>query len=215
MEISLVFQQHPDADIWEEYVFGRVSQQQEAALEDHLLLCEHCQGVLARTEEFVRLMKAGTASFPGSQRRTTLFRLSPQLPRLPLPVTSALVIACLAVLIWIGTGRNHWIALRPIATSTIQVPLKSLRAGGEAAVTRAPAHHPLDLSVHQADVPQFSAYRFEVVTIQGAPVWSGPADARDGAISAHVPKALAAGTYWVRLYGSPQDLLVEYGLKLD
>jgi hypothetical protein len=67
VEISLVFQEHPDGDIWEEYVFGRLNHDQVQLVEEHLLVCEHCQNVLARTDEFVRLMKLATTSASTNQ----------------------------------------------------------------------------------------------------------------------------------------------------
>ncbi len=82
-------------------------------------------------------------------------------------------------------------------------------------MNQAPARHPLDLSIPLSDVPPSPQYRFEVVTARGAAVWSGLAEPGGGAVAAHIPKSLDAGLYWVRLYGAPAELLVEYGLKLN
>lgn len=213
MEISLVFQEHPDDDIWEEYAFGRVTPQQETKLEEHLLVCERCQKVLAGIEEYVRTMKFAMAHFAEhSSARPQRAKLYPFARRLAnsLPnarIISAVATACVALLLWFGSSKTA-------ARSSVEVPLRSLRAGGEV-LNQAPARHPLQLSVPLADVPPSTQYQFELVTAAGKRIWSGPAQPRDGVLAAHVPKNLEAGSYWVRLYGSSAELLVEYGLKLD
>ena len=214
MEISLAFQEHPDDDIWEEYAFGRLGQHQEAAVEDHLLLCEHCRSKLAETDQWVRAMKVAAARFlenpPKRTWRVLEFDSGRFKPGRPAKFASAgtIALACLAALLWIGPLRSV------SGAGPVTVPLQSLRAGSGAALNHAPARHPLDLSISLADVPSSPQYRLEVVTLEGKAVWSGAAAKKDGALSAHVGKSLGAGMYWVRLYAS-SELLAEYGLKLD
>lgn len=211
MEISLVFQEHPDDDIWEEYSFGRVGPQQLATLEQHLLACEHCQRTLARTDEYVRAMKFATAHFGDHHQARKIRPMTPAV-RSWLPtagVTGLVAAASLVLLFWTGPGRTSLTS----PPAPVEVSLQSLR-GGSDTINHAPARRPLDLSIAAADVPASTAYRFEVVAARGGLVWSGPAQTRDGSISARLPQSLNAGTYWVRLYGK-SELLIEYGLKLE
>jgi hypothetical protein len=83
-----------------------------------------------------------------------------------------------------------------------------------AALNRAPADQPLDLSVPLADLPASANFRLEIVTLRGKTVWSGAAAATGSTLSVHVATKLGKATYWVRLYSS-SELLAEYGLKLD
>jgi hypothetical protein len=213
VEISPVFQDHPDDDIWEEYSFGRVRDSAEAALEEHLLVCERCQITLANTDQFVRLMKVATASFPANPpQRWKVLPFKPGNRRAK--VAAALAVACVAAFAVIGPARSLVAGHTVSAPEPVLVKLKSVRAGSEAGMNRAPAKHPLELSIALSDIPLVPRYRLEVVTFWGKAIWSGPADLKDGALSAHVAKRLGKGTYWVRLYGS-SELLAEYGLKLD
>jgi hypothetical protein len=78
----------------------------------------------------------------------------------------------------------------------------------------APAGRPLDLSISAADIPPAPQYRLEVVNAAGKVVWSDAASLGGGKLTAHVPKPLTAGQYWVRLYGRSSELLAEYGLRV-
>jgi hypothetical protein len=73
---------------------------------------------------------------------------------------------------------------------------------------------PLDLSISAADVPPAPEYRLEIVNAGGKLIWSDAASIGGGKLSAHVPKPLTAGQYWIRLYGRPSELLAEYGLRV-
>jgi hypothetical protein len=213
VELNLISQDHPDDDIWEEYTLGRVRDSAEAALEEHLLVCERCRTTLANSDQFIRQMKVGTASFPANPpQRWKVLPFNPGNRRAK--VAAALAVACVAALVVIGPGRSLVAGHTVSAPEPVLVKLKSVRAGSEAAMNRAPAKHPLDLSIALSDIPPFPHYRLEVVTFWGKAIWSGPADLKDDALSAHVAKRLGRGTYWVRLYGS-SELLAEYGLKLD
>jgi hypothetical protein len=52
-----------------------------------------------------------------------------------------------------------------------------------------------------------------VVDAAGYPVWNGGVTGRDGKLVATIPKPLASGVYWVRLYGTDSDLLREFGIS--
>jgi hypothetical protein len=215
VEISTVFQEHPDDDIWEEYAFGRVRDSAQAALEEHLLACGRCQKTLARTDRYIRLMKAGTASFPANQ--PSHWKILPfTAGNRRAKAAAAFAVACMAALVAIGPVRS--LVTRPsgAAAEPVEVKLRSVRDASEAETNRGPALRPLDLSIDTLDVQSRppSSYRLEVVTLSGEVAWAGRAEAVNGALSAHVVKKLAKGAYWVRLYAS-SELLAEYGLKLE
>jgi uncharacterized CHY-type Zn-finger protein len=63
---------HPHEDLFEDYSFDRLSEQETALFEEHLLMCQECQKLLASTEEYVEQMKGASlayaATLRGSQR---------------------------------------------------------------------------------------------------------------------------------------------------
>ncbi len=206
MDIRLVFHEHPSEDIWEEYAFGRLTGEKLAKTEDHLLLCSRCQATLVEIDDYIRLMKAGTDDYPRrAKRHSAAVLLFPSGRRAA--VASIAAAAFVAVIAWIGVPDPP--------TASVSVQLLSLRSGMDRATNRAPAKHPLDLHVPSTSVPAAPAYSFEIVTADGGGVWSGEAAVKDGTISAHMPKRLKSGTYWVRLYAPQSKLLAEYGLRIQ
>lgn len=221
MEISLVFQEHPDDDIWEEYSLGRLSGDQLVAVEEHLLVCERCQNTLARNDEIIQRIKF-VARFWERQKYPPRRKIPPLVKVLPFAghgriskfaSAGTVLAACVAVLVWIAPAGS----LRPANSPPASVPvaLQSLRAGTFAAMNGAPAGHPLDFSISLSDVPAGAHCRLEVVTSWGDMVWSGAGEAKDGMLQAHVTKPLGKGMYWVRLYAPSSELLAEYGLNVD
>jgi hypothetical protein len=63
------FDRHPSETVWEEYALGMRSDEDCALLEEHLLLCSTCQDVLAKVDEYLRVVKAATALSAASGRR--------------------------------------------------------------------------------------------------------------------------------------------------
>jgi hypothetical protein len=123
----------------------------------------------------------------------------------------------------------HFLRSEPVQ-SAASVPLSAFRGGGERFVAHAPAQTPLDLQADIADLPGadstgadrpgtdppvVNAYRLEVVDVAGRPVWDQSIPVSSATLSAHVPKGLRAGAYWVRLYSRAGDLLREFSLRLD
>lgn len=197
MEISLVFRDHPDENVLEEYAFGRLSDAKAVVLEEHILVCAHCRAALAQTDDYIRLMKFAV-SRPLEIPRTGNSRRS------ALALAALLAAACIAAVAWV---KPH--------AQPASVALASFRGGATgASVNQVAAGHPLDLSISGADVSPAANYRLEVVTSMGDSVWSGPASAGDGRLFAHLAKSLGAGTYWVRLYAPSSELLAEYGLQV-
>jgi hypothetical protein len=105
------------------------------------------------------------------------------------------------------------------APETVAVRLAALRGGGEATFAHAPARRPLDLVIDGTSLPRAGAYQVQIVNASGKNIWSGAALASEDKLSAHLPKDLGPGVYWVRLYASQvpgeAGLLREFGLRLD
>jgi hypothetical protein len=59
---------HPDEDLFEDYSFDRLSEEETAIFEEHLLICQECQKTLASTEDYIGLMKGATLAYAACAR---------------------------------------------------------------------------------------------------------------------------------------------------
>lgn len=182
---------HPHEDVFEDYAFNRLSGEDTAEFEEHLLLCEQCQATLAETDDHIALMKAATAAYV-SERNPSV-RRGYDLRR-NVAAAAILLLTCL-------TGLLSW---RSPAHDPKTVALNAYRGD---TVSLAPVGHPLDLQIDLKDVPKAAAYRVEVVDGNGRRVWFG-------GTPAHIPKGLPKGDYWVRLLTENGEWLREFGLKV-
>lgn len=60
--MNVSFNEHISEDALEAYSMGRLSDEESAPLEEHLLLCAVCCARLEQTDEFVRVTKAAASS---------------------------------------------------------------------------------------------------------------------------------------------------------
>lgn len=198
-EIPSVLQNHPTEDALEEYAFGRSGEDQAAAVEEHLLICVACQAVLQEIDDYIRLMKVAAVSCqPEAHAPSFTLRRLGWAPALAL-------LGVFAVLL-----------LRPTApVEPFSVSLTSYRGGENASMAHAPAGRPLDLSVNAVDLPAATEYRMEVVTSGGRVMWTSRVKPAAGKLSEHVLTRLSVGLYWVRVYGQGEELLIEFGLRVE
>jgi hypothetical protein len=187
---------HPPEDVFEDYSFGRLRLAAVSDFEEHLLICEACQHLLAKTDDYICLMKAAAAEYVAESRI-----LPYQIPvrahglRLNAIAAAVLLLTCLTALL-------SW---RSPLGDPKTVFLEAYRAGGVSAFARCPAGRPLDLKIGLTDVQPSSGYRVEVVDTVGHRVWFGWTPAR-------LTKGLRPGTYWVRLSTDTGESLREFGL---
>jgi hypothetical protein len=210
VETSPAFHSHPSETVWEEYSFGRLSNQEVAALEEHLLVCETCRTSLEELTEYIRLMKAGTATLATTPperlaRSWRQFRRSASQP--------------LNRVVWItglaAIGVAAWLPHVPVPSAAPSVVNLASFRGVDAAVARAPARKPLNLYIDAGDVPAAPEYRMVVVTASGEQVWAGRPKVSGGMLSVMLPRGLKSGPYWVRLYSPESKILAEYSLRLE
>jgi hypothetical protein len=200
---------HPTEDLLEEYSFGRVLEPELARIEEHLLDCTLCQGRLLAVDEYTALMKAGIAAMKREHEAT---RPSPTSQYMGAPVVFAA--AVMLVLVGVTIGWRLQPSSTVASTSRMTVKLTALRGGDGDGVARAPFGRPLDLTVDRTDLPAASAYRLEVVSSSGHPLWRGAAQIAGQSLSARVTTGLTPGAYWVRLYSGDQ-LRREFGLRVE
>lgn len=194
---------HPSEDLLEEYSFGRLDERAAAPLEEHLLLCERCRDSLELVEGFIQELKSAILARGGAHR--TAIRPVASLAR------NIAWGAALSVLVLIATLA--WPSREPTAPTTIA--LASFRGSQAVAMARGPAGRSLELALDAAGIGNSVRCRVEVVTVSGEKAWDGASNPQDGKLLALVPKGLRSGSYWVRLYASGNELVREFGLRLD
>lgn len=194
----------------EEYAFGRLSEGEAAAAEEHYLMCDNCQEALEEGESYIRTIRsafathARVAAIEGKVRASAwdFGRRGRN------AAATAVAGAALAMVVFVWTG---WRSQEPVT-----VELASFRGASGATITRAPALRPLDLSIGAARLSQAGGlFRIEVVNASGGRMWEGPAARAEGRLVVRVPRKMEAGAYWVRLYDSGGGLLEEFGLRLE
>jgi hypothetical protein len=79
----------------------------------------------------------------------------------------------------------------------VDVELQAVRGAAEHPAV--PAGHALHLKLDSRDIPQAATYPIEIVDSAGAKTWTGTGVRTSDGITATVPLAFPAGTYYVRL----------------
>ena len=193
IKLTLTPNEHPDEDVFENYVFHRLSDTEVADFEEHLLICEECQRTLAQTDDHIRLMKAATAAYITEHKGSLPARFHERGLRWNTAAAAIILLTCLTALL----------SLRPSLGEMQTVSLDAFRGGA----TEAPAGQPLELKIDLKDLPPAEGYRVEIVDATGKRVWFGGTPAR-------LTKGLSPGIYWVRLSTDNDQRLREYGLNI-
>lgn len=189
---------HLDGEQLERYSMGTTPEPELAQMEEHLLICADCQDALARTDMYVRAMRAAAARAQAEERRP-LRAFFPQAAWSGALV--AVSVAALAGVLW----------FRPGGAVPVQVMLQSNRGTDASLFAPAPAGRPLALSLDPVDAPVAAGYRVEIVDENGRRVWQGATKASAGRFTVDGPR-LGRGSYYARLYAPSGELLREYGL---
>lgn len=195
------FGEHPAEGQLEEYAFRRLPEEETETLEEHILFCTSCQDRLREVDEYILLMK--TAAAESLQPAVQPWWRLPLNPRL-LAATAGLA----AVLV-----AGFWFKL-PGARDTAPVRVELVAYRG-ADIARAPAEKRVDLAIDASDLPSSPNYRIQVVDDSGAEEWAGEAARARATLIGHVPRSLASGVHWVRVFSAQGELLREFGLRVD
>jgi hypothetical protein len=208
---TLHFPSHVGEDALEDYAFRRLSPDETAGLEEHLLICDDCQSALEDVDQYICLMQTATLCIR-RERRQNIWK---SLQGGSIPLREALRNVAAGGLLGVLILTMLVITWKPEKSAAAPVTLASFRGADSTLMAHAPARQPLDLAIDAVDIPATDGYRIEIVNAMGKPAWNGPLSSGGGKLTALVPIRLGAGIYWVRLYGSDMELLREFGLSLE
>ena len=159
------------------------------ALEEHLLVCAHCQDRVSETDSFLRGMRSALAAPVPEllETRWNPFRYF----QMPLPVWATAAVAVAGVLSVVVAHNQN------LTTAPLALALSATRGG---AVPVAKAGSPLDLDLDVRDIASPAGTRVQIVNADGNEVWSGTASTvTNGHIHALVSSRLGPGQYYVRV----------------
>ncbi len=189
---------HLDEDELENYTSGTGSEENVAAHEEHLLICDACRERVRQAEEYLAAMQFAA-------RKIREDALTPKRSRIwsfPawIPVFAAAACALLVLLFATRSGSPQ---------PAIAVNLTALRSNGSG--ISAPAGRGLQLHPDLTGLTAANTYSLEIVDPSGKAVWQGALNSGpDGVL---VP-AQKAGLYFVRVSLPHGELLREYGLEI-
>jgi hypothetical protein len=190
---------HIEEEILDQYATGGVSEDLLPQVEEHLLICQECQGRLAACDDFVRLIRIVTSEIELSPvsfwKKVFGFRLA----------QFATAAAILAVSVAsIEVSRRHDRA--PEAT----VLLESLR--GPDAGARVSAGQPFRLVFDLPLPADGQKCKVQILNREGTNILETGASQSEDRLVASVAR-LARGDYWTRVYcGEKNELIAEYSL---
>jgi hypothetical protein len=205
---------HVSEDQLECYSAGSLPETAVARVEEHVLVCETCQDKLAFADAWVLSVRRAGAQLrrePESTRDAAAFSSAGLLEslwhRLRVPHFVPALAASLIVLFAVGwfLQSNKRVAVAPLAVS--------LEATRGEAVAHVPAHQPLAIHPNLDGLPQFSAYRLQIVDAVGKQVFQSSLAPVPGQNPASIVSGVTPGVYFARVYSPAGDLLREYALE--
>jgi hypothetical protein len=196
-----------------DFLFGRLSELNHEAVEQHLLFCHDCLDRLEFEEQFAAHLRVAGRRLENEQmdsalglRRFTLWQRLAASLRGPVPVWAGAAVLCTLLLVltyrWERPGLPQELALQLV------------RGGHSAASVPARPGAPLVLRVDLAELAPQSSYQLDLVDAQNKLLESAALVPTQGQLVWGPLPALPAGQYWVRLSGAPpnRQLLREFSL---
>ena len=198
---------HASDETLESYAMGSLDGPALAKVEEHLLVCPHCQEQLKDADAYITAMRSAAAGLEleDESRKEWWTRVSGALTLRR--IGWAMAIAALLIL---GVAlRLSWRSAP--STQALALVLETNR-GSE--LQRAPAGRPLTLSLDATGLPVLPAYAVEAVDAKGALQAQFHAVTGQSGIKIQLAEGLRRGNYFVRIYSPSRELLREYGLQV-
>jgi len=196
---NAVFEPHPSDDELEMYSMGRIAEPESGRVEEHILICGYCQDRLQEADEFVALMKDTTKEIVSRQdevmartgeRRGVIGSVDKMGGR-AITALAAVVVVMVGLTLYnkaqVAVTPSGEAAIQLVATRSVETPPL---IGAHASSVR--------LTMDTAGLPA-GRLEMSLVSGNGEPVWSGPAQSEANLATVVVDQKLSAGQYFVRL----------------
>jgi hypothetical protein len=201
---------HPNDDAVERYSLGALEPEEEAAFEEHLLLCEFCQQRVSDADDYVRAMRTAATR---AERAIPAMTRPPMARSLPIPLAGALAAGLLAVV---------FVAPRPEPVrGSAEITLAATRGSASRTISSvtAPANHRISMRLDAYGLVPRDRYLVRLVDAAGTTLLEAPAAIHNGALQVDYPAGCKPGQYWVRVFGpraegSRDELLREFGFQV-
>ena len=199
---------HATDETLESYAMGSLDGPALAKVEEHLLVCPHCQEQLKEADSYVAAMRNAAAGLEleDESRKEWWTRVSTAFTLRR--IGWAMAITALLVL-----GISLRVGLR--SAPSVQPLALALEANRGSELQRAPAGRPLVLSLDATGLPVLPAYDVEAVDAQGAVQAQFRAVTAQPGIQIQLAGGLRRGNYFIRIYSPSRELLREYGVRVD
>jgi hypothetical protein len=204
--------EHAEPDLLLDYLQGRISEESEASLQDHLISCRSCTERLLELESISSPQHAASRETPDFELFAAWKRLkdrvaSGALGRLT-RLRSLQAVAAVLLLATVGlvgcVARLSWLASEPRLNPTILYLGESTRGDGGPNIKLASGDEWVLLIVTPEELQTLPDYQVEVRAADGDQVWKGAGLQRsdNGTIRLGLPaRLLPAGEYQVELHG--------------
>jgi anti-sigma factor RsiW len=201
-------QSHASDETLESYAMGSLEGPALAEVEEHLLVCPHCQEQLKEIDSYVAAMRNAAAGLElkDESRKEFWTRVSGALTFRR--IGWAMAIAALLIL-----GVSLRLSLR--SSPSVQPLALVLETNRGSELQRAPAGRPLTLSLDATGLPVLPAYEVEAVDAKGAVQAQFHAVTAQSGIKIQLAEGLHRGNYFIRIYSPSRELLREYGVQVD
>ena len=179
-----------------------------AEVEEHLLVCPHCQEQLKEFDSYVAAMRNAAAGLDlkDESRKEVWTRVSGALTLRR--IGWAMAIAALLILgIALRLSWRSAPSAQPLALVLVT------NRGSE--LQRVPEERALTFTLDVTGLPVLPAYDVEAVDAKGAMQAQFHAVTAQSGIEIRLSEGLRRGNYFVRIYAPSRELLREYGVQVD
>jgi hypothetical protein len=205
-------QSHASDETLEGYAMGSLGEPVLAEVEEHLLVCPHCQEQLKEFDSYVAAMRNAAAGLDlkDESRKQVWTRVSGALTlrRIgwAMAIAALLILGIALRLSWRSSPRSS-----PSAPPLAQVLVTN--RGSE--LQRVPAGRSLTFTLDVTGLPVLPAYDVEAVDAKGAVQAQFHAVTGQSGIDIRLSEGLRRGNYFVRIYSPTRELLREYGVQVN
>jgi hypothetical protein len=197
---------HASDEALERYATHSLPEPALAEIEEHLLVCSHCQQQLEEIDAYVSAMRSAAKRLNQEDESRKAYWTQ---------ISRALTFRGFGWAMAVAALVLGAVALRVTTKPAVEPFALVLETSRGSGMQHAPAGRKLDLSLDTRGLASFSGYTLEIVDESARLQFQSHVAAEQSVVRASLPNGLRRGTYFIRLYSPARELLREYGLQID